>query len=177
MSKTPLPFPVGDISEFARSLRRQLDGLERTPSHVEMLNLLAKAGGYRNFQHFRAQQDAQAALDVPPPSPVEVDFKRVQQLVRIFDGQGRLTRWPKKYTLRMLCLWVIWSRIDARGTLSEREISEWLDEQHLFGDYALLRRELVDNGLVTRTADGRQYRRIELQPPAEALELLRHLPH
>ncbi|BBD07309.1 DUF2087 domain-containing protein [Desulfovibrio ferrophilus] len=175
MSKSPLPFPVDDISVFAKSLRRQLDGLERAPSHVEMLNLLAKAGGYRNFQHFRAQQDARTNLDVPRPLPADVDYRRVKRLVRFFDAQGRLTRWPKKFTMRMLCLWVMWSRIAAKVPLSEREISDWLDEQHLFGDYALLRRELVDRGLVTRTADGREYRRIERQPSAEAIELLKHL--
>ncbi|MBU1248706.1 MAG: DUF2087 domain-containing protein [Proteobacteria bacterium] len=175
MSKTPLSFYVSEISVFARTLRRQLDGLERLPSHLEMLNLLTKAGGYRNFQHFRAQQEAQRTLSsVKSPAP-EVDFQLVKRLLRFFDDQGRLIRWPKKFAQRMICLWVMWSRIPARATLSERQMNDLLDGQHLFGDYALLRREMVDRALVSRTNDGRQYRRLEVQPPAEAVELLGHL--
>jgi len=175
MSKIPMPFTVGDISELAKTLRRQLDGLERLPSHVEMLNLLAKAGGYRNFQHFKAQHDAQTSLKTPQQPPAEVNFKLVKKLVRHFDDEGRLIRWPKKFTMRGICLWIMWSRIAARTSLTEREVNERLEEQHLFGDYALLRRELVDRGMISRTADGSSYQRVELQPPAEAIELLKHL--
>jgi hypothetical protein len=39
----------------------------------------------------------------------------------------------------------------------------------------LLRRELCDHDLLTRTADGRQYRRVERPPSPEALALIRHL--
>ena len=178
MPKESLPFPVRDISSFARSLRRGLDGLERVPGHVEMLNLLAKAGGYRNFQHFRAQARAQEALAesgsrerLPEPAP-EVDYKRVRRCVRMFDDAACLVRWPKKYSERVLCMWAVWARMPARATMSEAEISLWLDGRHRFGDHALLRRWLVDEGLVERTADGRVYRRLERRPPADALELI-----
>jgi hypothetical protein len=50
-----------------------------------------------------------------------------------------------------------------------------LSRLHLFGDAALLRRELFDFGLVHRTRDGRQYRRIERKPPAELGPLLRRI--
>ncbi len=175
MSKTQLPYHAEDISSLAKSLRRQLDGLEHTPSHVDMLQLLAKAGGYRNYQHFRAQCEARERLNAPAPPPAEVDFRRVSRVVRLFDEEGRLIRWPGKFSQRMLCLWVMWSRIPARKTMTEGEISEFLDGLHLFGDHALLRRELVDRGMVERTPDGRQYKRLELPPPAEALALLERL--
>lgn len=175
MSRTPLPLAVADIAAFARSLRHQLDGREGTPSHLEMLNLLSKAGGYRNFQHFRAQQDARTAFETPKSAPPVVNYKLVNRVARFFDEQGRLVRWPGKFSQRMVCLWVMWSRVPARTPLTEREISDMLEAQHLFGDYALLRREMVDRGMVERTPDGRQYRRIEQTPPAEALAVLEHL--
>ncbi len=175
MSKSPLPFYVGDVSVLARSLRSQFQKIDHIPSHVEMLNLLSKAGGYRNFQHFKAQQEACKALDIPKPQSAEIDYKLVGRLVRFFDDEGRLIRWPKKYTQRGICLWVMWSRVLARKTFTEQEMNDLLERQHLFGDYALLRRELVDWGLVVRTADGRQYKRVEVQPPAEAVELLKRL--
>ncbi|SDB36231.1 hypothetical protein SAMN05660653_01708 [Desulfonatronum thiosulfatophilum] len=175
MSKNPLPFGVNDIGAFARSVRKSLDGLERSPSHVEMLNLLARAGGFRNFQHFKAQHEAGTSLQTFPPVQAEVDYRLVKQLVRLFDDNGRLVRWPKKFTLRMFCLWALWSRFPARTSMTEREISDWLQERHCFGDHALLRRELVDRRLVTRTPDGRVYTRIEQRPPAEAAALFEQL--
>lgn len=177
MSKAALPFCVADISTFAKSLRRQIDGLETSPGHVEMLNLLAKAGGFRNFQHFRAQQQAFAALQKQQPAsvPAEVNLKLVKKLVRYFDEQGRLIRWPGKFSQRMVCLWVMWSRLPARARLTEKEINHILMHNHLFADHALLRRELVDRKMVRRTADGRSYQRNEVHPSPEALALLEHL--
>ncbi len=176
MSKVPLPFYANDVSDLARSLRRQFERLDHLPSHVEMLNLLAKSGGCRNFQHFKAQQD-DAARAVPRPQPAEVNHKLVKRLVRFFDDRGCLIRWPKKYSQRMLCLWVLWSRLTPKTVWSEREISELLEGLHRFGDHALLRRELADREFVTRTPDGSEYRRIEKQPPAEAMELFRLVRH
>jgi hypothetical protein len=64
-----MPLHVGDVSDFARTLRRQLDAMQRTPGHVEMLNLLARAGGYRNIQHLRAHRAAAEARRHRPPTP------------------------------------------------------------------------------------------------------------
>lgn len=175
MSKTPLPLHVGDISGFAQSLRRQMNDLERTPSHVEMLNLLVKAGGFRNFQHFKAQLEPTQSPAEPKPELSKTDLKRIKQLLRHFDESGMLLRWPKKFTLRMLSLWVMWSRVPTRTAHSELEINEMLRNNHHFEDHALLRRELVDRGFLERTADGRKYTRIERQPPIEVIELFRLL--
>ena len=176
MSKTPLPFYVADISGLARTMRRQIDDLDRTPSHVEMLNLLAKAGGFRNFQHFRATvEPEQTAVKTTQSIETEVNLKRIKQLIRHYDNDGRLIRWPKKFTVRMLTLWVMWSRLPARQSMSEPEINEFIEARHLFTDHALLRRELVDRGFISRTADGRQYTRLERQPTPEAIEAFRQL--
>ena len=42
-----------------------------------------------------------------------------------------------------------------------------------FGDHVLIRRELVNMGLLTRTPDCRVYRRMEKRPPPEARALIR----
>lgn len=179
MSRTTIALHSEDISALARSLREQLLTRESTPSHLELLNMLARAGGHRNFQALRAQALAQSALanpaPAPEPTPIPVDYVRVRRLLRFFDAQGRLIRWPGKLSQRQSCLWVVWSKLPANQVLSERQVKELLGELHLFGDHALLRRWLCDEGLVRRTADGREYRRVETQPPPEALALLRHL--
>ena len=173
MSRPSFPFAVDDVSALARGLERQLAEHDGPPGHVEMLNMLARAGGFRNFQHFRAQAEELDRLATPPVVPPPIDTARLERIARYFDGEGRLTRWPGKANHRTDCLWVMWSRLPARATMHEREVNERLNAEHLFGDHALIRRELVDRGMMWRTLDGREYRRIEQAPPAEAAALIR----
>jgi hypothetical protein len=156
-------------------LNAQLADREIQPGHVELLNMLARSAGFRNFQHFRATHESAERLQNPPVVSVQVDYAQVERIARYFDGQARLMRWPSKFSHQKPCLWILWSRLQARQTFAERQINDILNEHHLFGDYALLRRELVDYGFVTRTVDGRAYCRVEQRPPAEVLALLRHL--
>ncbi|MBX9595699.1 MAG: DUF2087 domain-containing protein [Roseomonas sp.] len=177
MSRTPLPYNTGDISTLARSLRAQLAGRSEPPGHVDLLNMLARATGCRNFQHFRAQAVAQNQLEhaPPPPPPVAIDHAKILRIARCFDGAGCLVRWPAKLSERQPSLWVLWSRFPAGQVLSEPQVNQVLREHHRFGDHVLLRREMCDLGLLTRTRDGREYRRVEGKPPEAALALIRHL--
>jgi hypothetical protein len=177
MSRTLLPFHSDDISALARSLKGQLANCESQPSHLELLNMLARANGYRNFQHYRAQLAAWDRLEnrPPAPEPAPLDFVRIKRLLRMFDPEGKLARWPSKRSQQELCLWVIWSKLPARQVFTEKEINQLLTDNHLFGDHTLLRRWLCDYGMMSRTTDGREYRRVEKHPPPEALELIRQL--
>jgi hypothetical protein len=145
--------------------------------HVEILNLLARATGFRNYQHLRASHLAERQLDAAPAADPEppVDHARIAKALRCFDAAGRLVRWPPKDHLRALTLWALWAALPARTPMTEREISDRLRALHLFGDHALLRRELVDRGLFTRTVDGRAYHRVERRPPPDARALIRRL--
>src|SRR5215510_5916850 len=123
MTRTAFPFYAGDISALARSLHNQLAHCEQIPGHVEMLNILARAAGSRNFQHFRAQAVARLKLDGAPAEPYPaVDFVELQRCLRYFDLHGRLTRWPTKFSHQEPCLWVLWSAIPPRTKLSERDV-------------------------------------------------------
>jgi len=175
MSKISIPFSTSDISALARSLGNQLAHCDHTPGHVELLNMLARSTGHRNFQSFRAQHAAHVRLESPQLAAEPVDFVQIERLARYFDGQGRLIRWPAKASLQLLCLWVLWSKLPAGESFTEDQLNQRIRANHLFGDYALLRRELCDHELVSRTADGREYRRVERQPSAEGLALIRHL--
>lgn len=143
-----------------------------------MLNMLARAGGWSNFQHFRAtvegavEEVAEGAPQTPPPV---VDENRVKRLARQFDERGRLRQWPSRHSDRLACLWVLWSRFPSDAPLDEGEVNRRLGAVHLFSDPALLRRALCDNGLVRRTPDGREYRRVEQAPPPEELALIRRV--
>jgi hypothetical protein len=175
MTRSVFPFYASDISALARSLNTQLTACDHTPGHVELLNMLARAVGARNFQHFRAQIIAEKGLmrvsDAAPP----IDYVALQRLSRYFDANGRLMRWPKKFSDREPCLWFLWSKLPQRKTLSEHQVNELLLANHQFEDPALLRREMKERSMVTRTRDGREYRRVERRPSPMALALIRYL--
>lgn len=182
MSRSVFPFVAEDVSALARALGREIKASGETPGHVQLLNMLARAVGYRNFQHFRAQKTAQGHLDAlalapraEEGAPATVDLTRVARTARHFDAAGRLARWPSKASQRDLVLWALWSRLPAATTFSEKEVNGLLNLEHGFGDPLLLRRFMVDMGLLWRTRDGRVYRRVEQRPPDEALALIRHL--
>lgn len=175
MSRDILPFIAPDVSALAKALNRELATAEGRPGHVQLLNMLARATGYRNFQHFRAAAMAEERLAEPLPSPEPVDFALVERVSGHFDAEGRLVRWPSRYGHQSLALWVLWSRLEAGTVYNEFEISVIIRNSHLFGDHALIRRAMIDVGLIVRTLDGREYRRIERKPPGEARALIRRV--
>ena len=95
MTRIPIAFASADISALARSLREQLTPLGETPSHVAVLNMLARAGGYRNFQHLKAAAEAAPvvvpAMPAPAPPPLRetVDEARVARVAGAFRAGGR----------------------------------------------------------------------------------------
>lgn len=176
MTRETFPFVASDISALAKSLRHQLAGREGPPSHVEMLNMLARAAGRRNFQHFRAEAAGAPAPALPATAPrAPTGAESVHRAARHFDAQGRLARWPGRRAQQELCVWVLWSRLPADQVLSEAEVNARLNAQHLFGDHAILRRSLCNSRLLARTPDGREYRRVERAPPPDAAALIQRV--
>ncbi len=72
-------------------------------------------------------------------------------------------------------LWGLWLRFDAKRRYSEREVNEVLNTHHAFGDHCLLRRELIELNLLTRTPGGAEYRKVAARPDEEVVALLRAL--
>ncbi|MCX5497748.1 DUF2087 domain-containing protein [Kaistia dalseonensis] len=172
MTRIPVPFAVDDISTFAKTLRKQFEARDAPPSHVELLNMLARSVGHRNFQQLRARAKIEPTDPAPPSPEPQADLARVERVLRHFDGEGRLLRWPSRRSHQEFALWALWSRFPASVSLDDAAVKAFLATRHAFGDHALLRRELVDAGLVIRTADGRDYRRVERRPPPDALALI-----
>ena len=179
MPRELTPLVAADLSSFAKTLRAQwAERHERgagVPSHVEMLNLLARAAGHRNVQALRAVRPRVARAPAPAPARGLRDASLTEaadRALRQFDTSGRLTRWPTKRALQVLVLWCLWLRFDATRRYSEREVNEVLNAHHLFGDHCILRRELVELKLLTRTPGGAEYRKVAARPDAETIALL-----
>ncbi|AMY69925.1 DUF2087 domain-containing protein [Frigidibacter mobilis] len=165
MTRTPIPLTVPDLSSFARHLGAGIK--ERgAPSHLELLNLLARAAGLRNYQHLRAIGAAQARMEARMEAgpPAQADHALVERALRCFDAGGRLVHWPARRQVQVLCLWALWAGLPAGESLGERQVSLRLNGLHGFGDAALLRRDMCGLGLLTRSPGGLDYRRQELAP-------------
>jgi hypothetical protein len=171
MSRVAIPFAVPDVSLFARALGRNL--AERlaqkpeAPGHVELLNLLARAAGQRNFQALRAAPPPPAAVEAPAPLS-----DNARKALGQFDAEGRLLRWPVKFTVQRLVMWTLWTRFDAKRVYTEKEVNAVLKQAHSFGDHVTLRRELINHLLMARKSDCSEYRKLPARPDAETRALL-----
>ena len=172
MSRDFIPLITPDVSAFARHLTRELGTRGPAPSHLEMLNMLARSAGFRNHQHLRAAHAAKGRLDSAPEPGA--DFGQVERALACFDATGRLIRWPARRHVQILCLWALWARL-PRTVLDEVAVNRLLDGWHGFGDRALIRRDMIGLGLMQRAQGGRDYKRVEQRPPAEARALIRQV--
>lgn len=166
MSRTTYPFYTSDISALARSLKQQWALEPAAPGHLQILNMLARAAGFSNFQHLRA------AAETPAPAASNTFSILTKRLLRHFNEQGRLIRWPTKFSEQLPCIWPIWASIPASQQMSEKAANEWIKSAEAIGDHVLLRRELVNYKLITRTPDCRVYQRLEQDIPQELLEFM-----
>jgi hypothetical protein len=186
MTRELTPLVAADLSSFAKSLRAQLaahlDTGAGLPGHVEMLNLLARSAGHRNVQALQAAArkargtQAEAAASATPRWHGPRDpllTPAADRVLRLVDEHARLLRWPSKRAEQVLALWCMWMPFDGKRRYREREVNEILNAHHAFGDHCLLRRELVEAGLLARTRGGEEYRKVAARPDAEAASLLR----
>jgi hypothetical protein len=176
MPKTLVPYAAADISSVAKSLKSALDerhGAGRPPpSHVELLNLLARAAGVRNFQTLKACAKPVAPVAAVPELPQELSATAKKTLLQ-FDAAGRLVRLPNKFSVQQLAMWVLWTRFAARRDYTEKEVNAILNAWNTFGDHATLRRELVNMKLLGRESDCSRYWKEPRRPDADTRAFLR----
>ncbi len=79
------------------------------------------------------------------------------ELARFLDAEGRVTRWTKKRQDQMLLLGYLIEGIEPGREYSEAEVNAALNRRHTFGDPAILRRTMYNEGMLGRTADGSRY--------------------
>lgn len=202
MTRMLLPLSVADISSFAKNLKAHLDERhaqgQPAPSHVELLNLLARAAGLRNFQTLRASatgRDVPVPSQPPPPpqaadvSPVlpvfseeaasPVDYSALTATVRKalmqFDTAGRLVRLPNKLSVQQMAMWWMWTHFAVRRKYTEKEVNQILNAHHTFGDQATLRRELINMKLLGRKSDCSEYWKEPVRPTPDIQDFLRAL--
>ena len=90
-------------------------------------------------------------------------------LEKILDENGVVTRCPSKFGQRLLVVEYVAKAFRPDHTYTELEVNDVIRSKIAFSDYVTLRRELVDFGFLTRSADCREYRRAAELPTAEAI--------
>ncbi|MFT4146843.1 MAG: DUF2087 domain-containing protein [Mobilitalea sp.] len=84
----------------------------------------------------------------------------MQQTIKIknfLDDQGRITQLSQKTNKRAATLCYLADKFEAGRNYTEKEVNTICEKWHTFGDYFILRRELVDYGLLQRELDGSRY--------------------
>lgn len=81
-------------------------------------------------------------------------------LAPFLDDDGRLTCLPQKHAVRRALLALLAEKFALGQDYTEKQVNAICDAWHTFGDYFVLRRELVDEGFLCRTADGSRYWRV-----------------
>ena len=80
-----------------------------------------------------------------------------ESLRNFVDETGRLTGWPRKYTRKVIAAQYLAGKFEPGRDYTEAQVNDILEDWHTFNDAAVLRRFLVDLGILARTSNGREY--------------------
>lgn len=79
------------------------------------------------------------------------------EISKFLDDSGKIKQLSQKKNLRVATLCYLAEKFEANRNYTEKEVNSICEEWHTFKDYFILRRELVDNGLLCRDAKGSRY--------------------
>ncbi len=195
MTRSLVSLPVADASVLAKNLKAALDArhaaTQPPPSHLELLNLLAKAAGWRNYAALKARSaDCGVAVPSPVPSPPVLPLPdaqatppaqmaqpalsaTVRKALQQFDADGKLVRLPNKLSVQQMAVWALWTQFAPKRNYTENEVNAIINAHHLFGDHATLRRELINMKLLGRQSDCMRYWK-EPHKPSEEVQAFLH---
>jgi DNA-binding transcriptional ArsR family regulator len=80
----------------------------------------------------------------------------------LLDARGRIIRWSSKLRDQEAMMEYLINKFEPERSYSEKEVNELLQQWYLDADYVLLRRSMIDAGMLKRTRDGFRYWRPEI---------------
>lgn len=81
----------------------------------------------------------------------------MKQIAHFLDEEGRIKALPTKYSAKLQVLEVLAEKFEKGHIYTEKEVNEITNRWHTFGDFYLMRRELIDAGYLERTSDCSKY--------------------
>ena len=82
------------------------------------------------------------------------------RISQFLDDEGRIIQLPKKHSTRCAVLAYLAGKFEPGAEYTEHQVNGICNSWHTFGDPCLIRRELVDNGLLGRESDCSRYWRV-----------------
>ncbi len=168
MSRDLIPLQITDLSGFASQLRKQLTQNDELPGHLAFLGMIARAAGFRNYQHLQSQADRSRPLSKDAA-------RKLERALRVFSKDAKMSHWPAATAIQGLCLWPIWFDLERGAELAESQVNNAIKSRIEFEDYPLVRRSLIVHKFMTRTKDGKVYTRLSITPPPEVILLIKSL--
>jgi hypothetical protein len=82
-----------------------------------------------------------------------------EQIATYLDEQGRLKQYPTRHkrAQQLAALAYLADKFEIGRVYTEKEVTELLKQWHTFEDWALLRREMFELGLLNREQNGSTY--------------------
>lgn len=91
---------------------------------------------------------------------------------RFLGEQGKVKIWPAKRDLKIEVLKYVATKFEYGRLYTEKEVNTIIESWHTFGDYFLIRRELIDYSLMGRTKNASKYWREETSSNNDIIDLV-----
>lgn len=89
-----------------------------------------------------------------------MDYK--PDIRQFLDHSGKITQLPKKRKTRLSIIEYLAEKFEVGCYYTESEVNDICNKWHTFADFFILRRELVDNCLLSREQDGSRYWKVKI---------------
>lgn len=107
----------------------------------------------------------QSTLSLPYDAEIRKEgIRKIMNQTELFseiskfqDSEGRLTLFPAKRRNKTISLYYLSTKFEPDIIYSEKQVNDIIEANHTFQDKWLLRRELINLGLLCRLTDGSQY--------------------
>ena len=118
MTKEVFPFGVPDISALAKHIKKEIDD-NQTPSHLEVLNILARGAGFKNFQYMCIYAHITLSIDKV--------LENLEKIKNYFNKKSGITTIFSKLLLQNLVIHYIWERLEDYKKWCKIEINQKLN--------------------------------------------------
>ena len=85
-----------------------------------------------------------------------------EDVKKYLDKDEKIRVWPKRKEDKKIVVEYLSSKFEPERVYSEKEVNEIILSWHTFNDHTLLRRELIEQKLLCRTPDCKEYRLIKM---------------
>ncbi|MDD3627901.1 MAG: DUF2087 domain-containing protein [bacterium] len=83
---------------------------------------------------------------------------KYKEIRSFLDEEGKIRQWPAKQKKQALILEYLSEKFEKDKVYTEKEVNEIIKQWHLFNDYFILRRGLIDHNFLSRKPDGSEYK-------------------